>query len=569
MKTRKVLSLGLALAMLVSLFTVSAFAASTDPVTATDSVDGLTVSVDYTAEKVYLEKISSTEYNVLCDSTNGYYPFSFSMIMSSRDLVNGRPEVTGTNGAFSWAYDETTGEESTSTEYGLVTLPVDSTATVTVTTTGGSKITFHCAKPNGGTSAAGSSIYAFLPAPGQFTNEGVTSGGWGDAYDSNGVLKNNTATGMSLGFFGGYVVYKFDNPVANASTNPYGADFIVYGNAFWKNSEPGCVQVSQDGKTWYDIAGSLYYKDDTVKNYSLTYQNPAIEEDAGITAAASNLGTLAAVKYSVGTTYADSAAESITTNNFHKHSWFPLNANYFTGRYGNDALDKVDELSFASRTLSGGVTDTLTLSGVKLSNVATGNTADYGFGYCDVHPNNTLGGTIAYNPYQSFTDANDYKSKTEGTSGGDPIDISWAVDENGNPVNLSSVQYVRIYTGAAQMNGIFGEISTEACGIAACTGTGSGDAEKDLTIKRGNAPVSGVSNMGTKEISLVAGAAYTYNITSGADHVYVNGKAVSCTSSTPYTIEVNLAANETQYIQIITQTGTASPFVTLLKLTGK
>ncbi len=556
MKTRKVLSLGLALAMLVSLFTVSTFAASTDPVTATDSVDGLTVSVDYTAEKVYLEKISSTEYNVLCDSTNGYYPFSFSMIMSSRDLVNGRPAVSDTNGAFSWAYDETTGEESTSTEYGLVTLPVDSTATVTVTTTGGSKITFHCAKPNGGTSAAGSSIYAFLPAPGQFTNEGVTSGGWGDAYASNGELKNNTSTGMSLGFFGGYVVYKFDNPVANASTNPYGADFIVYGNAFWKNSEPGCVQVSQDGKTWYDIAGSLYYKDDTVKNYSLTYKNPNVSEDVGITVAASNLGTLAAV------TYTGSESGTITTNTFHKHSWFPLNANYFTGRYGNTALDKVSELSFASRTLSGGVTDTLTLSGVKLSNVATGNTADYGFGYCDVHPNNTLGGTIAYNPYQSFTDANDYKAKTANTSGGDPIDISWAVDENGNPVNLSSVQYVRIYTGAAQMNGIFGEISTEACGIAACTGTGTGNTsdQPTVTVNDKSVTLNGVIT----EVSVAAGTT-TVSASSADNTVYVNGNSGTGSAN----ISISLEEGTDQLVRIIAKDSTTgNPYIGYIRLTA-
>lgn len=562
MKTRKVLSLGLALAMLVSLFTVSAFAASTDPVTATDSVDGLTVSVDYTAEKVYLEKISSTEYNVLCDSTNGYYPFSFSMIMSSRDLVNGRPTVTGTNGAFSWAYDETTGEESTSTEYGLVTLPVDSTATVTVTTTGGSKITFHCAKPNGGTSAAGSSIYAFLPAPGQFTNEGVTSGGWGDAYDSTGVLKNNTSTGMSLGFFGGYVVYKFDNPVANASTNPYGADFIVYGNAFWKNSEPGCVQVSQDGKTWYDIAGSLYYNDDTVKNYSLTYQNPAIEEDAGITAAGSK-STLKAVEYT------GSEKGTITTNTFHNHSWFPLNANYFTGRYGNTALDKVDELSFASRTLSGGVTDTLTLSGVKLSNVATGNTADYGFGYCDVHPNNTLGGTIAYNPYQSFTDANDYKSKTANTSGGDPIDISWAVNSDGTPANLSSVQYVRIYTGAAQMNGIFGEISTEACGIAACTGTGSTETTDvtgaTLNITGVASPKLASTITAANTFTVAAEEEITISYASSGNTVYVNGESGTGSANLTLTLE----DGEEQLVRVIAKDSTSGlPYIGYLKLVG-
>ena len=88
-----------------------------------------------------------------------------------------------------------------------------------------------------------------------------------------------------------------------------------------------------------------------------------------------------------------------------------------------------------------------------------------------MHPNKTLGGTIAYNPYQTFTSSSDYDTKVAGTSGGDPIDIAWAVNSSGAPVKLGSIKYVRIYTGMAQMNGIFGEISTEVCGVAACTGS--------------------------------------------------------------------------------------------------
>ena len=131
MRVKKFTAMLLALAMVLSLCCVSALAA--EPiVTSTDQVDGLTISVDYDTEKVYLQKVSSTEYTVLCDSTNGYYPFSFSVIMSDRSLVDGRPAVTN-GGAFSWAYDEATGEESAVTPYGLATLPVNSNSTITVT----------------------------------------------------------------------------------------------------------------------------------------------------------------------------------------------------------------------------------------------------------------------------------------------------------------------------------------------------------------------------------------------------------------------------------------------------
>lgn len=549
MKTaRKLWAMLLVLMMVFSVVPMSALAVD-NPLTTTDAVDGLTVSVDYNTEMVYFQKVSSTEYNVLCGSTNGYYPFSFSMIMSNRSLVDGCPAVSN-NGTFAWAYDENTGEESTTTPYGLATLPTGSSSVITVTTASGTEIKFNCSTPNGGTTAAGVEVYAFLPAPGQFTNEGVTTGGWGDIYDGNGNLKANSSTGVSLGFFGGYVVYKFDNPVANASTNPYGADFIVYGNAFWGNSEPGCVQVSQDGNTWYDIAGSRYYDGSTVKNYSLTYQNPNVSEDAGIASAGSNLGTLAAVNYTGG------ESGTITTNTFHNHSWFPLNANYFVGRNGNTALDKVSELPFASRTASGGVTNTLTLSGVKLGSVSTSDTAGYGFGYCDVHPNNTLGGSVAYNPYQTFTSSSDYNTKTANTSGGDPIDISWAVNPDGSPANLSSIQYVRIYTGAAQMNGIFGEISTEACGIAACTGTGSGAATSDLFILNGDGEAIDINVASKTTVS-----SGTYYVVSDADYVYVNGVSVVVTEDSPYALQVTSG----DMVQVIAQSGTESPVLTVLK----
>lgn len=547
-KSSKFLAMLLTLAMVLSMTSISAVAADV-PRTSTDAVDGLTISVDYSTELVYLEKVSNTEYNVRCGATNGYYPFSFSVIMNNRSLVAGRPTVSN-GGAFSWAYDEETKQESTTTPYGLATLPVGSSSTIVVTTASGTQITLNCSAPNGGTTAAGAEIYAFLPAPGQFTNEGVTVGGWGDAYDNNGNLKANSATGMSLGFFGGYVVYKFDNPVANNPSNPYGVDFIVYGNAFWGNSEPGCIQVSQDGSTWYDIAGSRYYDSDTIKNYSLTYQNPNITEDAGITTAASNQGSLAAV------TYTGSDSGTITTNTFHNHSWFPLNANYFSARNGDAALDKISELSFANRTVSNGVTDTLTLSGVKLSDVSTGDTAGYGFGYCDVHPNNALGGSTAYNPYQTFTSSSDYNSKTSGTSGGDPIDISWAVDANGQPVNLSSIQYVRIYTGAAQMNGIFGEISTEVCGIAAATGTGSTNITEDLYIvdeATGENEVN-TSNGGSQTVS-----AGEYILYSDVERVLLNGETIDDAADGHV---FTMAAGD--MLQIITQTGEEAPYITVL-----
>ena len=572
---KKFTAILLAVVMLFAL-SVSAFAATNSLETDYAIGDGLGVSVDLDIEGMYFDGV-----DILNTATNGYYPFSFSLIVSNRSKV---ASVTVSNGgSFHWAYEEdgnggyVTDEdgnyvESTTTKYGVVVLPTTSASTVTVTGTGNiGSATFNCAQPSGGTTAAGTALYAYLPAPAQFVNEGVTTGGWGDAYDSTGTtLKGTSATGVSLGFFGGYAVYEFENPIADDPTHPYGADFIVYGNAFWNNSEAGCIQVSKNGTTWYDIAGSMYYTKSTPSS-TITYTNPNTSEDAGITAAGTNLGTLAPVNYTLNGT-----AGTVTTNTFHNHSWFPLNANYFAASGSRAAMAKVDEFSFVSRTLaSNGVTDKLTFTGTLLTNYpGTGKTDQIGFGYCDVHPNKTLGGTIAYNPYQTFTSSSDYDTKVAGTSGGDPIDIAWAVNPDGTPANLDSIRYVRIYTGMAQMNGIFGEISTEVCGVAACnaiTGTGAAQTAPTVTISIGGASynvdmtgknLSTVSDTYLKATAAALGAqTYTITVTdANASYIYINGEAVASGTAKEMTVPTG-----TGHVQIITQTGDRSPFLAVIE----
>lgn len=555
---KKFTAILLAVVMLFAL-SASAFAATNSLETDYAIGDGLGVSVDLNIEGMYFDGV-----DILNTATNGYYPFSFSLIASDRTKV---ASVTVSNGgSFHWAYEEdgnggyVTDEdgnyvESTTTKYGVVVLPTTSASTVTVTGTGNiGSATFSCAQPCGGTTAAGTALYAYLPAPAQFVNEGVTTGGWGDAYDSTGTtLKGTSATGVSLGFFGGYAVYEFENPIADDPTHPYGADFIVYGNAFWGNSEAGCIQVSKDGQTWYDIAGSMYYTKST-PNSTITYNNPSVTEDAAITAPGSNLGTLAPVSYTL-----NGAAGTVTTNTFHNHSWFPLNANYFVTYGSRAAMAKVDELPFISRMLaSNGVTDKLTFTGTLLTNYpGTNKTAEIGFGYCDVHPNKTLGGTIAYNPYQTFTSSSDYDTKVAGTSGGDPIDIAWAVKSNGTPANLDSIRYVRIYTGMAQMNGIFGEISTEVCGVAACTGSTTETAATPTISVDGSTVTT--TNGGILPLSKKSGD-YTVNVT-GTGYVYINGVATTSATITPTRTGTK--------VQIIVQNGEAAPYVTYLNLQKK
>ena len=78
---------------------------------------------------------------------------------------------------------------------------------------------------------------------------------------------------------GGRLIVKFDRPVTNDPRNPYGVDFIIFGNANyildwqtpWTNgdpnlttvldsggfTEPGTVSVSQDGVIWHTFSSDL------------------------------------------------------------------------------------------------------------------------------------------------------------------------------------------------------------------------------------------------------------------------------------------------------------------------
>ncbi|MDR0838527.1 MAG: leucine-rich repeat protein [Oscillospiraceae bacterium] len=97
------------------------------------------------------------------------------------------------------------------------------------------------------------SIAGYMQAPGQFS----ASTPWA-------TLISNTAWSkfFSLGGFGGYVDYYYEEAITNDPNNPYGVDFIIYGNAFSSGGagEAAGVQVSSDGVTWYDLAGQRHYE---------------------------------------------------------------------------------------------------------------------------------------------------------------------------------------------------------------------------------------------------------------------------------------------------------------------
>ena len=593
----------------------SAFAADTnDTLSSFTFTDfNLTVSVSTTNEGLVLNGTAGNRGISLAAAPGRDIPQSFSLIFSNTDNTNfstSSVEVTTTNAAIFSFYEEAEQEPGKPTRgYGIVALNGDST-TITIKRTG---VSGQCSisVPAPTAQVAGQGLVAFLPAPGQFVNEGATGSGWGGPFTAadkttlKNLVEGYVTTGVSLGSFGGYAVLDFGAIIRDANNdyvsggiyndpaNAYGVDFMLYGNAMNTWAEPGCVQVSQDGVNWYDIAGSLHYQmpSDTaggaIWDYTVTYENPVAADDnleSGKTGTAEKAVTWSASYKTRPTSSATPESGSVAYNNWHKHSYFPLFNNYFASpKTGASALDGLLNTvpaglnftgKFGAYTAKNGTTaSTLTLKGVKLvppKNNNANSTApdDFLFGYFDCHPNGLRSGAQV-NPYTTGRTTNT-------NSNGDPIDISWAVDENGNPFYLDAIRYVRCYTGVMQMNGIMGESSSELLGSHKATTKGATAAVAptimlgiyDLTTLQTlgasvtTSQVAGSPNQQIITVSMSGASVYTGTSfavqATGGTYVYMNGVATTTTDVT--------VGSGTTLVQIINQTGEGNPYITLLKI---
>lgn len=170
---------------------------------------------------------------------------------------------------------------------------------------------------------------------------------------------------------------------------------------------------------------------------------------------------------------------------------------------------------------------------------------------------------------------------TYNTTGGNAYDISWAVDDNGEPVRLSTISKVRVYTSAAlnvssadapifTVPSIFGETSAEVCGIYAVTGTGTGtetsvaNAALSITGVTSPALASTITTANTYEVAADEDITVSFGDASGAN-VFVNG--VSGTGSASLTF--NLEEEAEQIIRVIVKDDTTGlPYIGYCKLVG-
>jgi hypothetical protein len=416
-------------------------------------------------------------------------------------------------------------------------------------------------------------VNGYLPL-GQY----ATGTGWGSVYSSYSNVDGNAiptaatkvtagyaSTGVSLGSPGGYIQYEFASTgVPNSASNPYGIDFVIYGNPFVGNPEAASVMVSNDGIQWYELAGSRYYNAETMRNTSISYKM--------IPTATYATDKKVDIYYKIGNAATWTAYKSNVT-------WWP---EYTSEGYGTvsgvgtifKGSEDVNNVSYAA-TGNGDGSWIVTYSGVSLVRDTDG-TDDYLFGYADIrHVGNTINGT-ATNPYASLP-----SSGTSSMSGGDGFDISWAVDPTTKePVSLSYAKYVRVYTSAALVAdgsgnytilptpGIFGETSAEVCGAYVAVPSGS---SVGTTSYAGISASAGTITTSSKILNVLklttvtvpSGTnSTTLTFTSAADELYI--KDVAATSGD--TVTLNRADGATQYFRVITQTATRQAGIIVVKV---
>ncbi len=268
---------------------------------------------------------------------------------------------------------------------------------------------------NGASQADWNKVFEYTPAPGQFINELKTGGFDGTQINPESAVeyaKNRleNENWVSLGGFGGYIVVGFDHSVSNSR----GYDLGIIGNAFDGSSEPGVVWVMQDENgngfpddTWYELAGSEHGKFETYRDYAVTYYRPT--------------GTGMPVQW--------------------------------TDNYGNsgevDYLAQFHDQDYYYPLWIGA--DSYTLTGTRLE---ARNYDQSGNGTYWVNPHYDWGYVDNFSPsdFNSSDKANLFR-------------ISNAVDFEGNPVNMSHIDFVKVQCAVNTKSGWLGELSTEVCGF--------------------------------------------------------------------------------------------------------
>lgn len=577
MKAKKILSLLLVVAMLMSLLCMSVSASDYAEVSISE---GEPVTISW----------SGTTGTVVSVDGSSYIPRQFILWVRNGFTVSVDGTALTPNSAPS--------ADDTDVAY---TINTNATNAITIVASNGTT-TYTITCPHYTATASGTNpvaVNGYLPV-GQFARP--NSFGWGTLYTDNTNVSSSSndvkfktgyvSTGVSLGMAGGYVQFDMgNNRIQNNANNKYGIDFIVYGNAFKGNPEAAGVQVSNDGVNWYTLAGSRHYMSDTKWNQNISYikiatANTTIggksfakagiyvstdfaapsSDNASDVDAAVALATWTGIPQLTGSTY----PKTYTTDTPAAAAWWPEYAS--NENYGNvwNIGNAVNGVSW----LRNGTAEVITYTGVTtveddmvvLNEGATAAptqaemTDVYQWGYADVRVNGSQYGTVVNNPYAAAP-------STDAGAGGDGFDLSWAVKADGTPIALSSVRYVRVYSAVLFSAGVFGETSAEVCGLYVANAESSSvgtTAAPAITLADGPIPLDMATSMGnnvfyipaeTFEGAFTSGVVVTATASSSTAKVFINGE-----STGTFTIQ-----DASRGVQILVQDGNSAPFILVIK----
>lgn len=546
----RALALILVLAMTLAMFTIGASATTISKVSIAEgepvAIDWTQAGTTYTGTIVNSATLSSTVYSM---------PSSFTLWTEGEATFEAGTGITVT--AIGASADET----NYSYKVDVSGIASGSTATLVVTISSG---TYTVALPSATPISAGgtkpTSVLSYAPL-GQFAR----GNGWGSIYSNYANVAGSTAsdalvkfatgtgyesTGVSLGAFGGYIDFYFQGGITNDAKNPYGVDFVIYGNAFNANPEAGAVQVSEDGITWYELAGSMYYDG----NFNYTGEAGASRISNAYTGTLRN----ATISYSqdsvIKATVKDaSGATKINAAQFvASTAWWP------TVLKGYPAIAAhINSNATSTSNVQVTCNDTV-FSSTGVTLIPDSNTtADYAFGYADVTPNGSPASYgDAVNPYTPYT-----SSKT----GGDGFDLEWAVDiTTGEPIDVTgkTFRYVRVYSAVLD-NGTFGETSAEVCGIFTTANkavTSVGTTATPTTVTVGSTAVTlSKTASDIQTVTISKNTATEVAVAAGTDsHIYINSTYGKGNASNSFT----LARGEEQIVRVIVQDSTSTqPYI--------
>ena len=352
---------------------------------------------------------------------------------------------------------------------------------------------------------------------------------------SYGINPEATLSGglKSLGNFGGYITYYYEEPITDNPNNKYGMDFYVIGNSSETNidsmAELGQVYVSEDGNTWYALAGSEHYENKAIWDYTITYTKGSDSKSY----------------------WTDNFGNSI---DYAAKAW-PSAANYYMNNVAGEDSYTFTGILFKSQLGS--------IMGDSSSTVSFASSAK--LGYADYYASNVSAGTLA-----------DVNSYIENPSKANGFDLAWAVDANGLPIDVSDKEfhYIKVATASNIYAGAFAEKSTEVTYVVRTTAqeseVGKTAAPTGVTISDGVKSKTVAFTEGQQVYPVYLDdmkyVSVTVNGTADDDNIYINNQRVA-SANAAQGFKVTEENGET-LVRVIVQNGDKEPVIYLLQLTS-